>query len=133
MTTRLILMLNRNAWNSTRHFDVNSYFNVGLSNVCIVLTTLYCLCVNDNTSLAINIRCNAISIDIINFDLARIAHFPMLLVSNLRSKVSCTLKVMQSRFIKSTCSRNASLLACYFNGLEDMHILSFLSIVLLYL
>lgn len=96
-----------------RHFDVNFYFNVDLSSVYIVLTTLRCSYINDNTSSTINIRCNVISINIINFNLVKVAYFLMSFMNNLRSKVLCTLKVTQREFIKFTYLRNASLFTCY--------------------
>jgi hypothetical protein len=108
-----MLMLNRNARNSMRHFDVNFYSSVNLFSVCIVLATLRCLCINDNISSTISIRCSVISINIINFYLIKVAYFLMLFVDNSRSKVSCTLKVTKQEFIKSICSRNSNLLICY--------------------
>ena len=62
-----------------------------------------CFCLNDNILLTINIRYNVILINIIDFNLIKTVHFRITNVRNLHSKVLCTLKITQQRFIKSLC------------------------------
>jgi len=108
----LIFISNWNARNSMRYFNINFYFNIDLFSVCTILTILYYSCINNNTSSTINICCNVTSIDTINFNLIKIVYFLILLVDSSRSKVLCTLKVTQQKFIESIYSRNISSLTC---------------------
>jgi hypothetical protein len=77
------------------YFDINFYFSINLFSIYIALTILYCSCINNNMSSTISIYYSIISIDIINFDLIRVAYFLILLISNLRLKVLYILKVTQ--------------------------------------
>lgn len=71
-------MSNRNARNPTHYFDINSYSNASLFSVCIVLTTLRCSCINNNTSSIVSFCCNVTSISTINFSLVRAVYSPTL-------------------------------------------------------
>jgi len=75
ITIYLILILNRNARNSMHYFDINFYFSIDLFSICTTLTMLYCSWINNNISSTISICYSIISIDIINFDLIRVAYF----------------------------------------------------------
>ncbi len=109
---------NRNARISTFRSNVNFHFNVDLFNVYIALTTSRYLLSNDNTFLTANTRYSVTSIGITSFSRVRTVHFSMMNACSSRSKVSCTSKIMQRRFMKSICLTNANFRHSLFQWLE---------------